>query len=56
MPKELKPFVHIVYHLYTKYGLKEYPICMQERVEIDVKDITKYVSDHIMRLQTDSRS
>jgi hypothetical protein len=56
MPNELKPFIHIVYHLYTKYGFTEYPLCKQERIKIDVKDITKYVSDYIMRLQTDSRS
>jgi len=56
MPKELKPFAHIVYRLYVNYGLNEYPICKQERVKVDVKDITKYASDYIMRLQSDSRS
>ena len=36
MPNELKPFIHIVYHLYIKYGFTEYPLCKQERIKIDV--------------------
>jgi len=56
MRKELKPFIHIVANLYLNYGYKEYPLCKYEQEEIDVKDINKYLSDHIMRLQACDRS
>lgn len=56
MPKDLKPFIHIVSNLYMKHGYKEYPLCKFQQEEVDAKVISNYISDYIMRIQTCGRS
>ena len=56
MPKEYRPFIHIISQLYLKHGFREYPLCKYEQEEIDAKPIIDYISTYILHLQTDSRS